>query len=71
MAFAALEKTPRITCISDWLRKLILRSVQAFTTQSFHGPIEFFLTVTAMDMVAPEYGRRTLQEFYSELSEQI
>ena len=71
MAFAALEKTPRITCISDWLRKLILRSVQAFTTQSFRGPIEFFLTVTAMDMVAPEYGRRTLQEFYSELSEQI
>lgn len=32
---------------------------------------QFFLTVTAMDMVAPEYGRRTLQEFYSELSEQI
>ena len=71
IAFATLGKTPRVTCIPDWLRKLTLRSLQLFTRQSFHGPIEFFLTVMAMDMVAPEYGSRTLEKFYIELNEQV
>lgn len=70
IAFGSLNKTPRVTYIPDWLRKIILRSLQSFTKQSFHGPIEFFLTVMAMDMIAPEYGSRTLEKFYSELSEQ-
>ncbi len=69
-AFASLGKSPRITCIPDWLRKFILRSLQSFTTQKIHGPVEFFLTVMAMDMIAPEYGSRTLEKFYSELSAQ-
>lgn len=30
---------------------------------------QFFLTVTAMDMVAPEYGSRTLKQFFPELRE--
>ncbi len=71
LAFVSLDKTPRITCIPGWLSKLLLRSLQIFTKQSFHGPIEFFLTVMAMDMIAPEYGSRTLEKFYSELNEQI
>jgi len=70
LAFTSLGMTPRITCIPDWLRKFILRSLQSLTKKSFHGPIEYFLTVMAMDMIAPEYGRRTLKELYSELSEQ-
>ena len=70
IAFKSLEMAPRITYIPDWLRKLFLRSLQSFTKRSFHGPIEFFLTVMAMDMIAPEYGRRTLREFYSELNRQ-
>lgn len=71
LAFSALGKAPRITFIPDWLRKLILRSLQTFTRESFYGPIEFFLTVMAMDMIAPEFGNRTLKSFFSELSEQI
>lgn len=67
-AFRSLGKRPRITCIPDWLRKLILLSLRSFTRQRFHGPIEFFLTVMAMDMTAPEYGCRTLEEYYSELN---
>ncbi|MEJ2058471.1 MAG: SDR family oxidoreductase [Desulfofustis sp.] len=70
IAFASLDKTPRITCIPEWLRKCVLRSLQLFTKESFHGPIEFFLTVMAMDMIAPQYGSRTLKKFFSELSEQ-
>jgi nucleoside-diphosphate-sugar epimerase len=32
-----------------------------------YGPIEFFMTVMAMDMVAPEYGRHTLREYLTNL----
>jgi uncharacterized protein YbjT (DUF2867 family) len=70
IAFATLGKTPRITCIPDWLRKSILRLLPFLTKQSFHGPIEFFMTVMALDMIAPRYGNHTLKEFFSELSNQ-
>lgn len=71
IAFESLGKEPRITCIPEWLRKSALRLLQSLTRQSFHGPIEFFLTVMAMDMTAPEYGSRTLKKFYTELSQQF
>ena len=70
LAFDSLEKTPKINYIPDWLRKLTLRSLRSFTKQTFHGPIEFFLTVMAMDMIAPEYGIRTLKEFFTDLNKQ-
>ena len=70
LAFDSLEKPPRISYIPDWLRKCVLRSLQLLTKQTFHGPVEFFLTVMAMDMIAPEYGSRTLKEFFSGLSKQ-
>jgi uncharacterized protein YbjT (DUF2867 family) len=70
IAFKVVGKPPRTTYIPDWLRRFILRSMQSFTPQTFHGPMEFFLTVMAMDMVAPEYGHRTLKEFFMELNEQ-
>jgi uncharacterized protein YbjT (DUF2867 family) len=70
IAFEVVGNTPRVANIPDWLRRFILRSMQSCTRQTFHGPIEFFLTVMAMDMVAPEYGRRTLKEFFMGLNEQ-
>lgn len=70
LAFEALEKPPKISYIPDWLRKCVLRSLQLLTRQTFHGPVEFFLTVMAMDMIAPEYGSRTLKEFFTDLSKQ-
>lgn len=70
LAFDSLEKPPRISYIPDWLRKCVLRSLQLLTKQTFHGPVEFFLTVMAMDMIAPEHGSRTLKEFFSGLNKQ-
>jgi len=32
-----------------------------------YGPIEFFLTVMAIDMLAPEYGNHTLKEYFINL----
>jgi len=70
IAFNSLKKTPKITYIPDWLRIITLRSLRSFTKQTFHGPIEFFLTVMAMDMIAPHYGSRTLKEFFNGLGRQ-
>jgi hypothetical protein len=42
--------------------------VRLFSSSKVYGPIEFFMTVMAMDMVAPEYGRHTLGEYFNKLN---
>jgi uncharacterized protein YbjT (DUF2867 family) len=68
-AFRALGKQPKIIHFPDWLRSALLRMVRMFTGSRTYGPIEFFLTVMAIDMVAPEYGKRTLGDFFADLAE--
>ena len=68
LAFATLAKPARITYLPEWLRKGVLRIVRTCTSSKTYGPIEFFLTVMAMDMVAPEYGTRTLRGYFQELA---
>jgi hypothetical protein len=58
--FEILGKKPKITYIPNWVRVAILKIVRFFTGSKVYGPIEFFLTVMAMDMCAPEYGRMIL-----------
>ena len=36
--------------------------------EKVYGPVEFFLTVMAMDMLAPEYGKHTLKEYFTNLN---
>ena len=67
VAFKVLNKKPRIIYIPEWVRKLILSFVKTFTGLKTYGPIEFFLTVLAMDFIAPKYGRFTVYEFFREL----
>ena len=67
LAFDVLELEPKITHIPNWVRIAILKMVRLFSGSKFYGPIEFFLTVMAMDMVAPEYGRHTLREYFTNL----
>ncbi len=72
IAFDVLNKKPKITHIPDWVRKTILKLVRTFTTSKTYGPIEFFLTVLALDdMIAPEYGRHTLKEYFEGLREHV
>jgi uncharacterized protein YbjT (DUF2867 family) len=66
-AFKVLNKKPKITYITEWIRKLIIALIRTFTGSKTYGPLEFFLTVLAMDFVAPEYGRHTIYEYFSEL----
>ena len=68
-AFDALRNKSKITHIPDWLRVVTLKVVRLFTGSKVYGPIEFFLTVMAMDMLAPEYGKHTLKEYFANLTD--
>ena len=71
LAFATLGKTPKIKYMPDWMRKTILRMMRTFTSSKTYGPVEFFFTVLAMDMVAPCFGKHTLKEYFYERKEKI
>jgi nucleoside-diphosphate-sugar epimerase len=66
-AFNAVGSKPKITHIPDWIRVATLAGARAFTSSKTYGPIEFFLTVMAMDMIAPEYGKHTLKDYFTSL----
>lgn len=67
IAFEVIGIKPKITHIPDWVRAAILKMVRIFTGSKVYGPIEFFLTVMAIDMLAPEYGNYTLKEYFNSL----
>ena len=69
IAFQTLAKHPQIIHIPDWARVTILKLVRIFTGSKVYGPLEFFLTVMAMDMIAPEYGKHTLHEYFAGLKD--
>lgn len=69
-AFDILGTPPKITYIPEWVRVLTLKLVRTFTGSKVYGPIEFFMTVMAINMIAPEYGKRTLREYFSSLNKQ-
>lgn len=71
LAFTTLGKPPKIKYMPDWMRKTILVMMRTFTSSKTYGPMEFFFTVLAMDMVAPCYGKHTLKEYFYEMKEKI
>ena len=68
IAFDILGKKPKITHIPDWVRVVILKLVRLLTKSKVYGPVEFFMTVMAIDMLAPEYGKHTLKEYFTILN---
>ena len=69
-AFNALNKKVKIAYVPDRIRKFILWFIRTFTGSKTYGPIEFFMTIMAMEMTAPEYGNHTLREYFENLSKQ-
>ena len=63
-AFGAIGRKEKIVHIPSWIGQAFLHLVRRFTTEKTYGPIEFFMTVMAMDMVAFEYGEHRLSDFY-------
>ncbi|SHO56508.1 SDR family oxidoreductase [Vibrio quintilis] len=68
LAFAAQNKPERITFLPDWIRKVCL-SVAAVLPEKYAGPVEFFLTTIAKDMVAPTYGHHRLDSHFQQLAQ--
>jgi len=66
IAFESLNKKIKISRIPIWLRNFILVTLRLFTSVKTYGPIEFFMTVLAIDMIAPTYGKHHLKDFFLE-----
>lgn len=66
-AFAALGKKEKIVYIPVWIKNVSLKLVRWFSSQRTYGPIEFFLTVMTMDMIAPQFGNHRLSDYYAQL----
>lgn len=71
IAFESLGKPVKITRIPIWLRNVILATLRLFTSVKTYGPQEFFMTVLAMDMVAPTYGKHHLKDFFLENTDKL
>ncbi len=67
IAFDILGQPYKITYIPDWVRRLILKLSRIFMKANKYGPIEFFINVMAMDMIAPKYGKHTLKKHFQKL----
>lgn len=63
-AFAAVGKPVRITHVPLWVKDTAVWLAKTFTSVKTHGPMEFFMTVLAMEMVAPLFGQHTLKEHF-------
>ena len=70
ITFEALGKKPKIVHLPDWIRNMALNISKLILSEKSYGPIEFFLTVMGIEMVAPEYGNHTLLSYFKTLSTQ-
>jgi uncharacterized protein YbjT (DUF2867 family) len=65
LALKAWSKDIRVIYLPDWIRRLTIRFFRTFTPLKIYGPIEFFLTIMAVDGIAPQYGTHRLEDFYN------
>jgi uncharacterized protein YbjT (DUF2867 family) len=71
IAFKSINKNVKISRIPIWIRNCLLTTLRIFTSVKTYGPIEFFMTVLAVDMVAPTYGKHHLKEFFLENTDKV
>jgi len=71
LAANIIGKEVKISYMPEWVRRMILWSARTFTSTKKYGPMEFFFTVLAMDMVAPAYGKHTLSDYFNEMKTKI
>ena len=67
VAFEVSNKPLKITFVPDWIRRVLLSTAKFLLSSKKFGPIDFFMSVMAMEMTAPEYGERTLKEYFYSL----
>lgn len=69
MALKAWNKPVKISRLPDWIRRFILWFVRTFFSSKTYGPLEFFLTAMASDMVAPTYGTNRLTDHFMQVTQ--
>ena len=65
LAFAAIGRPARITCLPDALRRIALRALAISPPVSPAGPARFFLTAMGLDMVAHPHGTRHVADHFA------
>ena len=71
IAFEALKKQTKISKIPMWIRNFLLAMLRLFTKEKIFGPIEFFMTVLATDLVAPAHGQHHSKDFFKKNQKNI
>lgn len=66
-AFSVSGKKKKIAHIPYWVKNLVLFIMRTFTNSKVYGPVEFFMTVLSMDIIAPKYGNHHLKIYFEEL----
>lgn len=66
-AYTALNKKTKIVHIPLWVRNVSLKLIRWFSSEKTYGPVEFFMTVMTMDMIAPQAGKHRLIDYYREM----
>ena len=64
LAFDCLGKKIKVTEIPLAIKNIFLVLLRTLTPVTFYGPIEFFMTVTTIDLVAPQYGNHHLRDYF-------
>ncbi|WP_417887638.1 SDR family oxidoreductase [Zunongwangia sp.] len=64
LALKAWQKPIKISHLPDWTRQFTIWILRTFTSSKTYGPIEFFLTLMALDNIANQYGTNRLEEFF-------
>lgn len=57
-------KSVLVAGASGYLGKYV--ALRFFTPVKFYGPLEFFMTVLSVDMIAPKHGIHHLNDFFVE-----
>ncbi|WP_138434227.1 SDR family oxidoreductase [Winogradskyella algicola] len=66
LALTSLNKPIKIAHLPDCLRRFTIWILRTFTSVKTYGPVEFFLTLTADDNIAPTYGKHHLKDYFRE-----
>ncbi|RMG70217.1 MAG: SDR family oxidoreductase [Bacteroidetes bacterium] len=66
LALEAHQKAIRITHLPDWTRRATIWAARTFTSVQTYGPLEFFLSMMAQDLVAPRYGSHHIADFFAQ-----
>jgi len=68
IALDAVGRKHKVIHVPDWIRILLLRIGKLIINSKRFGPIEFFMNVMAIDMVAPEYGTHKLKDYFKNIN---